>query len=133
MVLISIQPFALRKIVLVVVAFLCFSALSFADPVLMVRRYSSQVGRLIVVPAAAPTSWQELGGGLRLKIVNPYFPRLELAASADPRPGGGSNDGGKAALLPALPSAVFSKASCALRPARPVSLGNEPTRSVGAG
>ena len=39
MVLVSIHPFALRKIFLVVVAFLCFSAFCFADPVLMVRRY----------------------------------------------------------------------------------------------
>jgi hypothetical protein len=41
MVLISIHPFALRKLLLVVVAFLCLSALCLADPVLMVRRYSS--------------------------------------------------------------------------------------------
>lgn len=40
MVLISIHPFALRKLFLVVVAFLCFSAFCFADPVLMVRRYT---------------------------------------------------------------------------------------------
>jgi hypothetical protein len=41
MVLISIQPFALRKIFLVIVALLCFSTLCFADPVLMVQRYGS--------------------------------------------------------------------------------------------
>jgi hypothetical protein len=41
MVLISIQPFALRKIFLVIAALLCFSALCFADPVLMAQRYSS--------------------------------------------------------------------------------------------
>jgi hypothetical protein len=40
MVLISIHPFALRKLFLVVVAFLCFSAFCLADPVLMVRRYA---------------------------------------------------------------------------------------------
>jgi hypothetical protein len=42
MVLISIHPFAFRKLFLIVVAFLCFSTLCFADPVLMVRRYSAR-------------------------------------------------------------------------------------------
>lgn len=133
MVLISIQPFGLRKIVLVVVAFLCFSALCFADPVLMVRRYSSPVERLSVVLAAAPTSYRELAGGLRLRIANAYFPSLELAISAGPKPDAGSNDGSKTALLPALPSSVFRKASCAIAPVCPVPLGNQPTRSLGAG
>ena len=45
MVLISIHPFALRKIFLVIVAFLCFSALCLADPVLMVHRYSARPER----------------------------------------------------------------------------------------
>jgi hypothetical protein len=40
MVLISIQPFVLRKIFLVIAALLCFSALCFADPVLMAQRYA---------------------------------------------------------------------------------------------
>ena len=46
MVLISIHPFAFRKILLAIIAFLCFSALCFADPVLMVRRYSPHSERL---------------------------------------------------------------------------------------
>ena len=41
MVLISIDPFALRKIFLVLGALLCFSAFCFADPVLMTQRYAS--------------------------------------------------------------------------------------------
>ena len=41
MVLISIQPFALRKVLLVIAALFCFSALCFADPVLMAERYAS--------------------------------------------------------------------------------------------
>jgi hypothetical protein len=45
MVLISIHPFALRKLFLLIVAFLCFSALCLADPVLMVRRYSARPER----------------------------------------------------------------------------------------
>lgn len=40
MVLISIQPFVLRKIFLVIAALLCFSALCFADPLLMAQRYA---------------------------------------------------------------------------------------------
>ena len=40
MVLISIHPFAVRKTVLLLVVLLGFSALCFADPVLMVRRHS---------------------------------------------------------------------------------------------
>ena len=39
MVLISIHPFALRKLFLVIAALVCFSALCFADPLLMTRRY----------------------------------------------------------------------------------------------
>jgi hypothetical protein len=40
MVLISINPFTHRKILLVVVAFLGLSAFCFADPVLMAQRYT---------------------------------------------------------------------------------------------
>ena len=40
MVLISIHPFPLRKIFLVLGALLCLSALCFADPVLMAQHYA---------------------------------------------------------------------------------------------
>lgn len=40
MVLISIHPFAVRKLVLVIAALLGFSALCFADPLLMTARYA---------------------------------------------------------------------------------------------
>jgi len=40
MVLISIHPFALRRIFLVLLALVGFSALCFADPVLMAHRYT---------------------------------------------------------------------------------------------
>ena len=43
MVLVSIHPFALRKIFLVIAALLCFSALCFADPVLVAQRYANPV------------------------------------------------------------------------------------------
>jgi hypothetical protein len=39
MVLISIHPFALRKLFLILAALLCFSVVCFADPVLMAQRY----------------------------------------------------------------------------------------------
>jgi hypothetical protein len=40
MVLISIQPFALRKVFLALGVLLCLSALCFADPVLMAQHYA---------------------------------------------------------------------------------------------
>ena len=43
MVLISIHPFALRKIFLVLGTLLCLSALCFADPVLMAQHYAAPV------------------------------------------------------------------------------------------
>jgi hypothetical protein len=48
MVLISIHPFAARKIILLLVALLGFSALCFADPVLMVRRHGPVHSRVAV-------------------------------------------------------------------------------------
>lgn len=42
MVLISIHPFALRRLFLIVLVLFGFSALCFADPVLMARRYSDE-------------------------------------------------------------------------------------------
>ena len=45
MVLISIQPFALPKIFLVIAALLCFSALCFADPIFVAQRYTSPASR----------------------------------------------------------------------------------------
>jgi len=44
MVLISIQPFALRKILLILIAVVGFSALCFADPVLMAQHYALRAG-----------------------------------------------------------------------------------------
>jgi hypothetical protein len=41
MVLISIHPFAFRKIFFVIAALLCFSAVCFADPVFVAQRYTN--------------------------------------------------------------------------------------------
>lgn len=43
MVLVSLDPFASRRIILVIAALLGFSALCFADPVLMAQRYRTKV------------------------------------------------------------------------------------------
>lgn len=61
MVLISIHPFALRRLFLVVLAVAGFSALCFADPVLMAQRYGSEkprpaAAKALVVSDATPTS-----------------------------------------------------------------------------
>jgi hypothetical protein len=63
MVLISIDPFAHRKLFLIVVALLGFSALCFADPVLMAQRYAASPGRreITQVPAPAMPAAEECG------------------------------------------------------------------------
>jgi hypothetical protein len=48
MVLISIHPFAVRKMILLLMALLGFSALCSADPVLMVRRHGQVHSRVAV-------------------------------------------------------------------------------------
>jgi hypothetical protein len=59
MVLISIHPFALRKLFLFVVALVCFSAFCFADPVLMVRQSGS--AKVTERTNGLPTSTQVVG------------------------------------------------------------------------
>ena len=54
MVLISIAPFAFRRLLLIVLALIGFSAVCFADPVLVARRYSS--GHTGIVAARAVTT-----------------------------------------------------------------------------
>jgi hypothetical protein len=58
MVLISIQPFAFRKVLLVIAAMVCFSALCLADPVLMVHRYAAPVEQFHVPRTAGHDSPQ---------------------------------------------------------------------------
>jgi len=50
MVLISIHPFAFRKIFLVAAALFCFSVLCFADPVLMAQRYARPASNRFPIP-----------------------------------------------------------------------------------
>ena len=57
MVLISIHPFGLRRVLLIVLALVGFSAVCFADPVLVARRYGP--GRTVnaaACPVRIPTS-----------------------------------------------------------------------------
>jgi hypothetical protein len=51
MLLISIHPFAFRRLALVVLAITGFSALCFADPVLMAHRYTHSSSTRMSVPA----------------------------------------------------------------------------------
>ena len=74
MVLISIHPFALRKIFLIAVTLLCLSAFCFADSLLMARRYGPGLGRVSVEQAMSqlpeqitagngPDHWVEIAAG----------------------------------------------------------------------
>jgi hypothetical protein len=74
MILISIDPFAHRKILLVVVAFLGLSAFCFADPVLMAQRYTRNPERFDASRTVAPVS-QQLNqlGKARMAATEPYI------------------------------------------------------------
>jgi hypothetical protein len=65
MVLVSIRPFALRKIFLVIVALLCFSVLCLADPLLMAQRYGTHSRHL-----PAPASRSEETQGFRPDVID---------------------------------------------------------------
>jgi hypothetical protein len=110
MVLISIHPFAIRKLFLIIAALLCFSAVCFADPVLMVRRYASSADRSDLARVSISTGDGWAGRG------EPYFASFKPADLAARELEPASNDGGKTGL-PAVPSSVFRNASCAMRPA----------------
>jgi hypothetical protein len=113
MVLISIHPFAFRKLFLVIVAFLCFSAFCLADPVLMVRRYSNHPAHIGAVSAPAPASLEWQDTGLTKSELEPLksidFSRetklqLQFTGSDTPR-------ADRTRL-----SSIFWKAVCAMRP-----------------
>ena len=114
MVLISIHPFALRKVFLVIVALLCFSALCLADPVLMVHRYTGSPGHL-PARSTAPATLHEPLGPLHPSDTESGFGPL---GSID-FPGNQTElrftEAGKIGLPPALPSSLFPKPMCELR------------------
>jgi hypothetical protein len=115
MVLISIHPFALRKIFLVIVASLCFSALCLADPVLMVHRYSSAPDRSVKATATATTAATIVQEPLAAPDATAEFGPLgsveELGNPVDLQ----FTQPGQISPAPALPSSVFRKAMCELR------------------
>jgi hypothetical protein len=132
MVLISIHPFAVRKILLAIVAFLCFSALCLADPVLMVRRHTSHMERL-PIPRTSVSSWQESGGDLQVGTMDLSFANFASTDLSARQPRFTSNDSSGTDLRPAMPSSVFRNAACATHSsgARPVNdrgRSPEPTR-----
>jgi hypothetical protein len=64
MVLISMHPFAFRRLFLVILAVAGFSALCFADPVLMARRYSPDATRATIARPPSPAPAAERFGNL---------------------------------------------------------------------
>ncbi len=54
--MISLQPFLLRKLVLIVAALLFFSALCFADSVFMARQYAGPVATAAAFEAKQPSA-----------------------------------------------------------------------------
>jgi hypothetical protein len=114
MVLVSIHPFALRKLFLIIVAFLCFSALCLADPVLMVHRYTPAPERVDGVKTATPTLREPLGPQ-DASVAPPGFGTLGSIDSPWNQTELRFTEPSKIGLAPTLPSSVFRKAMCELR------------------
>lgn len=105
MVLVSIHPFALRKLLLVIAAFLCFTALCFADPVLMVHRYApSRQSPAVKSPSVAPQSLEATPESAPFGLITPSATRPESKPAQ-------SN-----LLLSPPPSSLARKAMCELQP-----------------
>jgi hypothetical protein len=112
MVLISIHPFCLRKIFLIVVALLCFSAFCFADPVLMVRRYATHSERLDALKTMSST-WQRSPGPGEPEVAKPascHFESIDPALDA-------RATGSAEWIGPSIPlrSSLFPSAACVFR------------------
>jgi hypothetical protein len=112
MVLISIHPFCLRKIFLIVVALLCFSAFCFADPVLMVRRYATRPEHLDALKTMSST-WQksaESGGPDVAKSPSDDFESIDSGLDA-------RATGSAEWIGPSIPlrSSSFPSAACVFR------------------
>jgi hypothetical protein len=111
MVLISIRPFALRKLFLVIVAFLCFSAFCFADPVLMVRRYSNHPVRL-GAPTSAPESQDARLAKSQVEVWEPVgftWEKIKLDFT----------DRETSSVISTTPLSIFGKPACAMHPLGP--------------
>jgi hypothetical protein len=84
MVLISIRPFALRKVFLVLLALLGFSALCFADPVLMARRYSRDHSQAAAALLERPLRLQLSEASAQISTGNTTA-ASEIAETPEPR------------------------------------------------
>lgn len=108
MVLISIHPFALRRLILVVLALVGFSALCYADPVLMARRYGTEKAPPTRPDAPALAHVAPVASGLvplqSLAIVSPIFAGEARATLHKP-----------ALPLPSLTSLISQNRDCDLR------------------
>jgi len=109
MVLISIDPFAVRKLFLLVVALLCFSAACFADPLLMARRFASPADRVRAAAGASVSTGLESAGWAGMMV--PYFADFESTGFAASSPWTAPYDGGRTSLGTAVLSSVFGHGS----------------------
>lgn len=112
MVLISIHPFCLRKIFLIVVALLCFSAFCFADPVLMVRRYPTHSEWLDALKTT-PSTWQRSPRSGESEVAKSPSDDFESIDSAV----GARATGSAEWIGPSIPprSSLFPIAACVFR------------------
>lgn len=115
MVLISIHPFGLRKVFLVIVAFLCFSALCFADPVLMVHRYAPPSEHFPAAKTAAPAPGETTGSAEALVAEAGFGPLGSIDPLGDETELRFTQPGKMGLTAISLPSSVFRKAMCELR------------------
>jgi len=115
MVLISIHPFALRKVFLVIVAFLCFSAFCFADPVLMVRRYASHPERFGAATTIAMPTRQELRERCAASVAAPGLDVFESIDISFDQIKVDFTKAGDMELARTAPSSIFRNVMCALR------------------
>lgn len=101
MVLISIDPFTLRKVLLIGVAVLGFSAFCFADPVLMARRYTPGPGRLDGLRTQMPTS-QRTEQPVKALLVEPETVKCEVGGQGGQEAGWRSRDLWASLRLPSV-------------------------------
>ena len=115
MVLISIHPFALRKIFLIILLSLCFSALSLADPVLMVHRCTGSPEHPGAAKARPWTAQQHLDPQAALDTTSQFGPLGSLDSTGN-QAEWPLIEPGRIVLPTTLPSSAFRRAMCDLRP-----------------
>jgi hypothetical protein len=108
LVLISIDPFTVRKIFLVLLALVCFSAFCFADPVFMAQHYAPATKEMEtgIKPALEWDRDSDAQSGLTRRVGSMPFRALDLPRSHRPLSGFEHSDG---ILKPDNPSAWFQQ------------------------